>query len=313
MDYPVSDRDLILQYLQCINQQEGSIRELNESLRNLTRSMASVLVEYMRNQADGPLPSPLSTTTDTGVSTLPSDTSADPPPSRHSRATSTTRTSTSYAEAARTRRAPVRRAWQERREPSYTPGRTSSSTYTFPTRRRWSASTRLRSASIREEDPITRVPIPPPPPPLPTESVMDDTLTQDILDQTMRDSPVRVRPSLRQIRRGTRLSIYQDVSGITQTICPIEREDFLAEDSILQILHCGHVFREMSLRRHFRNSPRCPLCRYDIRDYLPAPPPIPQPPPDEGGLPGIGDPFRGSGYMGMSIRQEIDDASGNIS
>jgi hypothetical protein len=35
----------------------------------------------------------------------------------------------------------------------------------------------------------------------------------------------------------------------------------------MQILHCGHIFREMNLRTHFRNSPRCPLCRFDIRDH----------------------------------------------
>ena len=318
MDYLVSDRDLILQYLQCTNQQQGGIRELNESVRHLTTSMTNVLVEYLRRHPEEPAQSPLRTTTETEASTsrLTSDTSVDTPPSRHSRATSTTRPSTTYADAARNHRTPIRRAWQERRESTYVPGRSSSSSYSFPTRRRWSANTRLRSMSIREE-PALRDP-PPPPPPLPPapESVIDETLTQDILNQTMRDSPVRVRPSLRQVRTGTRLLVYRDVSGITQTICPIEREDFVAEDSILQIIHCGHIFREMSLRRHFRNSPRCPLCRYDIRDYI-APLstsllPPPPPPSSTGSLPGVADPFQGASYTGMAIRDEIGDASGNI-
>jgi len=315
MDYHVSDRDLILQYLQCTNQQQGGIRELNESIRNLTTSMTTILVEYLRRHPEEPTQSPLREQTDTSESTngLTSDTSTDSTSSRNSRGTSTTRPSTTYADATRNRRAPIRRAWQERRESSYTPGRGSSSIYTFPTRRRWSSGTRLRSTSFREEA-VSRDP-PPPPPLAAPESVIDDTLTQDILNQTMRDSPVRIRPSLRQIRSSTRLVVYRDVSGISQTICPIERENFLSADSILQIIHCGHLFREMSLRQHFRNSPRCPLCRYDIRDYiapLPLPPPPPPPPSSAEPLPGIADPFRETSYTGMAIREEIGDASGNV-
>jgi len=64
MDYLVSDRDLILQYLQCTNQQEGGIRELSENLRHLTTSMTSVLIEYLRRHPNAPPPSPLRTTTD---------------------------------------------------------------------------------------------------------------------------------------------------------------------------------------------------------------------------------------------------------
>ena len=54
----------------------------------------------------------------------------------------------------------------------------------------------------------------------------------------------------------------------TQTTCPIDRNTFEEDDSILQIRHCGHIFREMNLRQHFRRRPTCPLCRYDIRDYV---------------------------------------------
>ena len=85
------------------------------------------------------------------------------------------------------------------------------------------------------------------------------------------DSPVRIRPSARQVRVGTRLLRFGELSDDpnAQTTCPIDRNAFEADDSILQIRHCGHIFREMNLRRHFRRSPRCPLCRYDIRDYAP--------------------------------------------
>ena len=90
--------------------------------------------------------------------------------------------------------------------------------------------------------------------------------TDDILNFTMNDSPVRVRPSVRQIRNSTRILQYRDIST-NQTICPIRREQFTPDQSIIEIMHCGHIFDELSLRRHFRFSPRCPMCRFDIRDY----------------------------------------------
>ncbi len=110
----------------------------------------------------------------------------------------------------------------------------------------------------------------------------------------MNDSPVRVRPSFAQIRRATRTLLFRDISNTTQTICPIDRELLHAEDTVLQIIHCDHFFRDTNLRRHFRGNTRCPLCRYDIRDYIPTleettftfpnmfnrrRPPIPPPPP----------------------------------
>jgi hypothetical protein len=84
------------------------------------------------------------------------------------------------------------------------------------------------------------------------------------------DSPVRVRPSRTQIRHGTvLLTAMADISGNNQSRCPIDLNDFVEGDSLLQIIGCGHVFREMNLRNHFRYSPTCPICRYDIRDYIP--------------------------------------------
>jgi len=97
-----------------------------------------------------------------------------------------------------------------------------------------------------------------------------NTVSDDILNATMNDSPVTVRPSVAQIRRATRTLLFRDISNTTQTICPIDRELLHAEDTVLQIIHCDHFFRDTNLRRHFRGNARCPLCRYDIRDYIPT-------------------------------------------
>ena len=97
-----------------------------------------------------------------------------------------------------------------------------------------------------------------------------NTVSDEILNATMNDSPVRVRPSTVQIRRATRTLLFRDISNTTQTICPIDRELLHAEDTVLQIIHCNHFFRDTNLRRHFRGNTRCPLCRYDIREYIPT-------------------------------------------
>ena len=49
--------------------------------------------------------------------------------------------------------------------------------------------------------------------------------------------------------------------------CPITLEDFQENETVCQIKHCRHTFKEQSLRNWFQNNVRCPVCRYDIRDY----------------------------------------------
>lgn len=90
-----------------------------------------------------------------------------------------------------------------------------------------------------------------------------------LIDTGDLDSPVRVRPSIAQIRNGTQtLTALGDISNNTQTHCPIDLNIFAEGNAILKIIGCGHIFREMNLRNHFRYSPKCPICRYDIRDYV---------------------------------------------
>jgi hypothetical protein len=44
-------------------------------------------------------------------------------------------------------------------------------------------------------------------------------------------------------------------------------EDFNDNDMVTVIRHCGHTFHTESLLNWFRTNCRCPVCRYDIRDY----------------------------------------------
>lgn len=92
-------------------------------------------------------------------------------------------------------------------------------------------------------------------------NIVDDSIPEDL------GSPVRIRPQNSQVRNSTELLKWEDISGNYQERCPIDFNEFAEGDDILRIKACRHIFREMNLRQWFHRSPRCPICRYDIRDY----------------------------------------------
>lgn len=78
---------------------------------------------------------------------------------------------------------------------------------------------------------------------------------------------VIVRPSEEQISNATQMLNYDENASYNNNSRPITMEDFSNGDVICQIKHCGHNFREQPLRNWFRTNVRCPVCRYDIREY----------------------------------------------
>jgi hypothetical protein len=50
--------------------------------------------------------------------------------------------------------------------------------------------------------------------------------------------------------------------------CPITLEEFADGEQIRQIHHCKHSFKEAAIQNWFRSNVRCPVCRYDIREYV---------------------------------------------
>ena len=81
-------------------------------------------------------------------------------------------------------------------------------------------------------------------------------------------SPVTVRPTASQVAQATEQIRFSTVENPTNIQCPITREDFSDSDNILRIRHCGHLFNQAALTRWFNSHVRCPLCRYDIREYI---------------------------------------------
>lgn len=79
---------------------------------------------------------------------------------------------------------------------------------------------------------------------------------------------VVVRPTEQQILNATRLFEYTDDMTDINNRCPITLEDFQENETVCQIKHCRHTFKEQSIRNWFQNNVRCPVCRYDIRDYV---------------------------------------------
>lgn len=80
-------------------------------------------------------------------------------------------------------------------------------------------------------------------------------------------TPVRVFPTTSQIRNATAMIAFENIENPINTRCPIRHEDFQNTDIVMQIRHCRHNFNSVALNRWFENAVRCPICRYDIRDY----------------------------------------------
>jgi len=79
---------------------------------------------------------------------------------------------------------------------------------------------------------------------------------------------VIVRPTEQQITNATRLFEYTDDMTDVNNRCPITLEDFQENETVCQIKYCRHTFKEDSIRNWFQSNVRCPVCRYDIRDYV---------------------------------------------
>jgi hypothetical protein len=78
---------------------------------------------------------------------------------------------------------------------------------------------------------------------------------------------VVVRPTNEQINISSRIIRYGDIENPLSESCPISLEHFNNDDMVRQILQCGHVFCQSSFQTWFNSNVRCPVCRYDIRNY----------------------------------------------
>jgi hypothetical protein len=79
--------------------------------------------------------------------------------------------------------------------------------------------------------------------------------------------PVLIYPTASQIETATRRVLYRDIVTPINTRCPISLETFNDSDTVTIIRQCGHIFNSDELNNWFTTNCRCPICRYDIRNY----------------------------------------------
>ncbi len=97
-----------------------------------------------------------------------------------------------------------------------------------------------------------------------------DRATEFVVTNVLRNflEPIEIYPTSAQIEAATRVARYGDIDSPLNTSCPITLENFNENDRVLIIRHCNHVFSNSGLISWFRSNCRCPVCRYDIRDYV---------------------------------------------
>jgi hypothetical protein len=97
------------------------------------------------------------------------------------------------------------------------------------------------------------------------------TQNRDVVNlfNTFLNSTVVVRPTNEQIQNASRVIRYGDIDNPLSQSCPISLDEFNDDDQVRQLLPCGHLFHQNQFQEWFERNTRCPVCRYDIRNYIP--------------------------------------------
>lgn len=74
-----------------------------------------------------------------------------------------------------------------------------------------------------------------------------------------------------EIARTTRTYGYTEnmvLSDSSANVCPISLDPFTVGDVICEIRGCSHIFKRPPLMNWLTRNSRCPICRYELRDYV---------------------------------------------
>ena len=100
---------------------------------------------------------------------------------------------------------------------------------------------------------------PPPPRTRPRHMIFNIPLNLDLSGNFF--DPVIVRPTAQQIERA--VQVQPASPNTTCVVC----QDQIRTVTMSRIRHCGHCFHDDCLSEWFTQNPRCPTCRYDIRQF----------------------------------------------
>jgi hypothetical protein len=81
--------------------------------------------------------------------------------------------------------------------------------------------------------------------------------------------PINIVPTQTQIENATRNILYGDILDPINNSCPISLETFIDTSNVTMIRPCRHIFNRNNLMAWFNSNCKCPVCRYDIRNYNP--------------------------------------------
>jgi hypothetical protein len=82
------------------------------------------------------------------------------------------------------------------------------------------------------------------------------------------NNSIPIIPSQNVLNSATRAYRYSDIITPINSNCPITLERFENNSDVTMLLGCGHIFTTPSITSWFTSNVRCPVCRYDIRDYI---------------------------------------------
>ena len=99
------------------------------------------------------------------------------------------------------------------------------------------------------------------------ESLFSNIFTFPINTGARRYEDVIVSPTQPEIDNAVEVFVYTEDRIQPNSRCPITMEEFTVGDRISRIRYCEHMFREDAINNWFRLNVRCPVCRYDIREY----------------------------------------------
>jgi len=105
-----------------------------------------------------------------------------------------------------------------------------------------------------------------------TSRLLNSLFSNAFVRQTTREpdyQDVLVFPTAAEIDNATEIiEFYREDATHLNTSCPITLEPFIQGEQICRIKHCLHSFKQVAISDWFRRNVRCPVCRYDIRDYI---------------------------------------------
>jgi Ring finger domain len=79
-----------------------------------------------------------------------------------------------------------------------------------------------------------------------------------------------VAPTREQINNSTRILHFSDIENPLNNSCPVTLDRFDGDSSVTQIIHCRHIFTPDGIDSWLQSNVICPVCRYDIREYVPT-------------------------------------------